>query len=330
MNTQYFITPTSNIEQAYQFFNLEESKVISEFLLRVKYYNGDNHYVAINQQDLKEVDTDPVDDHIVLPTQAINEVLSSDDKIVFYNLVEKVQNYTQNAEYIVVNKDEPYAEQICNIINAHNKKQIIAFVGRAGSGKDYQCAKLLTKGFTKLAFADALRKIAFSTLGISYEDGMNNYDYLKNTPCIEVNLAKSNYVDNPQPKFNFRTFLEKLGTEGIRKYDDDFWANCLVNEIKKSKLNKVCVSDLRFPNEYHALNNFAKQNGYEFKCVFCDYHSDRYQDVNDHDSAKLSNWLCAIGMEDLNCVTESVIKQYETETQIEPTKVSINVFKNLV
>ena len=36
---------------------------------------------------------------------------------------------------------------------------IIAFVGRAGSGKDYQCKLLEKQGYTRFAFAEQIRKI---------------------------------------------------------------------------------------------------------------------------------------------------------------------------
>lgn len=177
-------------------------------------------------------------------------------------------------------------------------KKIIAFVGRAGSGKDYQSSLLVEQGYHKMAFADALRKIAFTALGIDYNWGMENYDWLKQNEII------------PTSHFNFRDVLEKLGTEGIRKYDDNFWAKCLVKDLEDNKYSHVCISDLRFPNEYLALWYYATTANYEFKCIFCDYKSERYQEQNNHASAALSNYFANRGFQDLQEITYEDIQEY--------------------
>ena len=89
-------------------------------------------------------------------------------------------------------------------------KKVTAFVRVQRSGKSYRCAQLVKQGdYVTLAFADALRKILFVTLGIPYEEGMATYEELKHTPLY-----------NGQ---TLRNMLDHLGTEGIRKYDNDFW-----------------------------------------------------------------------------------------------------------
>lgn len=182
-------------------------------------------------------------------------------------------------------------------------KKIIAFTGRAGSGKDYQCN--LLKDYKKLSFADALRDIAFSALNIPKNVGTSYYDQLKVQNCIDVEVwsdsrrSKLIYQDD----INFRQFLEFLGTQGIRKYDNDFWCRCLVKQINDCNYDKICISDLRFINEYEYLNDFCEQNNYDFKVIFCDYHSDRYQNNNDHESAKMSNYFAENGYKDLQELT---------------------------
>ena len=47
------------------------------------------------------------------------------------------------------------------------KREVIAFIGRQGSGKSYQSNKLVSeRGFKKLSFADPLREIAFNVIGM--------------------------------------------------------------------------------------------------------------------------------------------------------------------
>ena len=53
-------------------------------------------------------------------------------------------------------------------------RKIIAFAGFQGSGKDYRCQQLVKQGnYKQLAFADALRDIAFSSLSINKEIDRN-------------------------------------------------------------------------------------------------------------------------------------------------------------
>ena len=161
-------------------------------------------------------------------------------------------------------------------------RQIIAFLGRAGSGKDYQCSLLQKKGYKKLAFADILREMACQTLGLDYDWAMQNYDLLKKTELY-----------NGQ---NFRNILENLGSS-IRKYDKDFFAKGVVKKILLDPHDKFCISDLRYANEALALDNAFGFDKLSF--IFCDYRSDRYQEINNHESAHLANTLCEKGYKDL-------------------------------
>ena len=69
-------------------------------------------------------------------------------------------------------------------------RKVIAFAGKAGSGKDYRCSVLVKNhGYAKMAFADALRKIAFATLGISFAEGMEKYEELKRTEIWEARIG---------------------------------------------------------------------------------------------------------------------------------------------
>ena len=197
-------------------------------------------------------------------------------------------------EYLCINQDEPYADAVWNIIKEHEKRQIVAFVGRQGSGKDFQCNLLVDKGYKKVAFADALRDIAFSSFGIPLPFGMQRYDEMKsNEDCIKVCTEDSLH------KLSFRQYLELLGTQGIRKYDNDFWCRAALKTIADNDYRKVCISDMRFLNEYYYLKAFAEKNGYEFKVIFCNYRSDRYQDNNTHESAIMANFFATHGYEDL-------------------------------
>ena len=207
----------------------------------------------------------------------------------FFNNLEK----RNTNDYLVVNQDEPYAEEIYNIIKDHNKKQIVAFIGRAGSGKDYQSQLLVDKGYTRIAFADALRDITAQIVRWPLEDLLKIYDDFKSGDVF--------------PDYTGREIMENIGA-AIRKHDPDFWVNAAQLQITQNGLKKVVISDMRYINEYFKMQQFCNQHEFEFKCIFCDYHSDRYQENNTHESAHLSNYFATHGYKDLQEITEDDIQ----------------------
>lgn len=175
------------------------------------------------------------------------------------------------------------------------------------SGKDYRCQQLEKQGnFKRMAFADTLRDIAFSSLGIPFNEGMKIYEWMKANKCITLT-----FEDNATYSLDFRKFLEYMGTEGIRKYDKDFWARALVNRIDGLPEDvNVCVSDLRFHNEYKFLKEYADSHDCEFEFIFCDYHSDRYEENNRHASARLAAFLKEVGYEDGDHIKDEDMQHY--------------------
>ena len=74
---------------------------------------------------------------------------------------------------------------------------------------------------------------------------------------------------------------------------------------------------MRFINEYTYLKKFAEENDYMFKVIFCNYRSDRYQDNNTHESAKLANYFCTHGYTDLQEITDDDMQQaFEKFTKV--------------
>ena len=193
------------------------------------------------------------------------------------------------------------------------KREVIAFIGRQGSGKSFQAARLVKeRGFKKLSFADPLREIAFNVIGMDFDEGMEKYAELKRTEIING--------------LNFRNILENLGAS-VRKFDKDFWARALVTSVQKSVEN-IVIDDMRHPNEYLALRNFCVTEGISFRAYFCNYKSDVYEEANTHESAAMSNYLAQLGYDDLHLVdfkdicgyialTEKDIKSFK---EVQPNK----------
>ena len=244
---------------------------------------------------------------ICINRKHVYDVLNGGELTQLQELLSKISE-KYDRKYICVNQDESYAEQVWEIVKQAEQKEIVAFVGNAGSGKSYQSYLLTQKGYNELAFADVLRKIAFTSLGIKFDDGMKNYDYMKTHNVISVNLTETHVINS-----TFRQFLEKLGSEGIRKYDNDFWCKGLIKEIQENNFKKVCISDMRFLNEYKYIKKFSEENNYKFKVIFCDYHSDRYDYNNQHVSARLANYFVDKGYKDLQELTDEDFEKFAVE-----------------
>ena len=153
----------------------------------------------------------------------------------------------------------------------------------------------MTKGFEKAAFADCLRDVAFQIFGIPFNEGMLHYEELKKEKFYE--------------DLTFRNILENLGS-AVRSYDIDFWARTILTKIQNSTKN-ICISDLRYPNEYRVLKNYCDKNGIDFKLVFTDFHSEKYKDDNPHESAQMANFLKKRGYKDQEYINEFDIADYE-------------------
>ena len=70
------------------------------------------------------------------------DYLRQQDDAIYENILaflRNISNANGEKEYLVVNQDEPYAQQVYDLIKENEKKKIVAFIGRAGSGKDFQC-----------------------------------------------------------------------------------------------------------------------------------------------------------------------------------------------
>ena len=175
------------------------------------------------------------------------------------------------------------------------ERKIIAFCGAQGGGKDFNARRLvMTRGFRKVAFADALRKVAFEVINLPFEEGMKKYDELKRT--------------NLMPNLTFRNILENLGS-GIRYYDKDFWVKATIKDIEKDTQD-VCISDLRYYNEYKGIKEYCKKKGYKFTLIFCDYKGNDYKWDNEHESARLATYLKRLGYSDMQTVAEIDMESY--------------------
>ena len=125
---------------------------------------------------------------------------------------------------------------------------IIQLSGRKRSGKDWTATaikqQLESHGYSVevLSFAEPLKDIASIILDMPLSDlesAKNNNDSIYQTGSYY-----NEYLTT------FRSMLQKLGTEAMKKYFGDFvWYDLLINRIEQSSADYILVPDYRFPEE---------------------------------------------------------------------------------
>jgi hypothetical protein len=112
---------------------------------------------------------------------------------------------------------------------------VIMFGHRMYRGKDTAALHLIEKhGFKRFAFADALRHHVGKLYNMSWEQLSTE---LKSVVDTRYNLTP-------------RQILQDFGREQ-RNRDPHIWVRQVCEEVKNSGLNKVVITDFRYPNEYY-------------------------------------------------------------------------------
>jgi len=139
---------------------------------------------------------------------------------------------------------------------------VVGLVGRAGAGKD-TCADILvqTRGFARLAFADALRDEVIAAFAIDPAILVDRL--LKERPTDSLQIRRSSdqrFIDRAN-RLGFdmwrarspREILRLWGTEYRRQLDgENYWieqANDRFNALLATGHRRVCFTDVRYPNE---------------------------------------------------------------------------------
>lgn len=111
---------------------------------------------------------------------------------------------------------------------------IIAFTGKAGSGKDTAAHYLVERhGFVKISFADTLRDICKTAFGLTDEEMQDRV--LKETPLERW------------PWKTPRHILQVVGTEMFRTHFPGTWTRSLIRKARQHE--RVVIADCRFPDE---------------------------------------------------------------------------------
>lgn len=129
---------------------------------------------------------------------------------------------------------------------------LIALTGAARAGKDSVADRLVERhGFTKISFAAPLKQALRAT------DPILGFHPYKPGQLVRLSEALANESEDviKQTFPEYRRLLEKLGTEGIRAIDDEFWVRAAIAKAEKQSYRYV-FPDARFQNEVDAVKEF--------------------------------------------------------------------------
>lgn len=126
--------------------------------------------------------------------------------------------------------------------NGHNRG-LIGLAGKARTGKDTAAGFLVARGWTRLAFADEVKAMALDIDPIVDEWG---------GPIRLSTVVKNHGWENAKAVPEVRRFLQRLGTEGIRSRDPEFWVRTAMARSALSE-SAVVFTDVRFANEADAI-----------------------------------------------------------------------------
>lgn len=127
---------------------------------------------------------------------------------------------------------------------------IVGLTGYAQHGKDSLGKLFVEAGYTKMAFADALRKCVATLNPIVGVD--------HGTPITYIELLDSVGYEEAKKNPEVRRLLQVFGTEVARDIlGEDTWVNALAKAWFEAGRPNLVITDVRFPNEA----DFVHRNG---------------------------------------------------------------------
>lgn len=190
---------------------------------------------------------------------------------------------------------------------------IHAFIGVVGGGKDFRANALKSEGFIRINFKDELLDMASDLVGYDVRGNCEeDYAWFKAMPVgvrrpgnpLHANIISAQMVrllkEHPEIMTG-RRLLTRLGTEVMRKRDQDYWIKTFVTKATKALAegHGVSIADCRFRNEIEAVRRTCPTTLF----TFCNFKSPRYDPKLNHVSERLAQALLALGLTDGQVIT---------------------------
>jgi len=183
------------------------------------------------------------------------------------------------------------------------EREIIAFIGVIGSGKDYQTKKAqeARQGSKILGFSDGVREFTWNILGWKPSDD-REYEYFKDNRIMVLNGYDWPAIHTATG----RKLLENVADQ-MRRYDSEFWGKYWMEKAKTllTETDCIIVPDCRHKEEARKIITLATHLGIKYTFYFCDYKSDRYE-IRDHSSEWMAQLLISMGAKDGTLITHLV------------------------
>jgi hypothetical protein len=135
---------------------------------------------------------------------------------------------------------------------------IVGLAGYARSGKDTAATGLTDYGFQQVAFADILREFLYRlNPSMALPKSINNLSatgYSVRATSLQEVIDKYGWGGYKESAHGgeIRELLQRLGTEcGRQLIDDEIWIRAALD----GKEGDLVVTDVRFPNEAHAIRD---------------------------------------------------------------------------
>jgi hypothetical protein len=125
--------------------------------------------------------------------------------------------------------------------------KLIGLAGYAGAGKDAAAAALVADGWTRVAFADRLKLVAYDTNPLVIFSGQ---------PQRLQAVVDTYGWDAAKQEPDVRALLQNLGTNAVRRHlGADVWINAVLQDIPPGA--NVVITDVRFPNEIEWVKRYG-------------------------------------------------------------------------
>lgn len=188
-------------------------------------------------------------------------------------------------------------------MNMKRVPKVVGFMGVKGSGKDHRAGKLASSGKCVVVdFKDELLDFASDVVGY---DVREDYDWFKEAP-LGMRRPRNKFIEQfvrEQVKelrargadlLTGRKFLQRFGTDAMRKRDRNYWVRKWRGRAKGAMLQGfgVACADCRFDNEARTI---LRMGG---RLELCDFRSKRYDADDTHESERLAQALLALGYRD--------------------------------
>ena len=154
---------------------------------------------------------------------------------------------------------------------------LIGLSGVKQSGKTTVANVLVAEfGFKQASFADPLRQLAYDinpVVGYGVQQSLVLGGKPNLVPVYYAELVDGAGYERAKSINEVRRFLQRLGTEGLRKnFGEDVWVELLAQRIEPLLRDghNIVLADVRFPNEAA----YVQQHGYLWRINRPGYESD--------------------------------------------------------